>query len=92
MQESKDRKATAQKNESKERLSERKSEATSDETLSDLQETEKDSNSTDTGLDPGPSPDGMLDEPDEIKHAGRRSRSSEFNLQLNQFPNTQTKV
>ena len=51
-------------------LAERKSEATSDETLSDLQETEKDSNSTDTGLDPGPSPDGMFDEPDEVKDAG----------------------
>lgn len=50
-------------------LAERKSEATSDETLSDLEETE-DSSSTDTGLDPGPSPDGALDEPDEIKDAG----------------------
>jgi len=51
-------------------LTERKSEATSDETLSDLEETETDSSSTDTGLDPGPAPDGMLDEPDEIKDAG----------------------
>jgi len=51
-------------------LTERKSEATSDETLSDLEETETDSSSTDTGLDPGPLPDGMLDEPDEIKDAG----------------------
>lgn len=70
MQESKDRKATAHKNESKDMLSERESEAASDETLNDLEETEKDSNSTDTGLDPGPSPDGMLDQPDEIKDAG----------------------
>ena len=48
----------------------RLSEATSDETVSDLEETETDSSSTDTGLDPGPSPDGLLDEPDEIKDAG----------------------
>ncbi|MFN2515242.1 MAG: hypothetical protein ABR556_03415 [Pyrinomonadaceae bacterium] len=53
----------------KERLEERKSDATSHETLSDLEET-GDSSSTDNGLDPGPSPDGMLDESDEIKDAG----------------------
>ena len=64
------RELNAQKDEGKELLAERKSEATSDETLSDLQETEKDSNSTETGLDPGPSPDGMFDEQDEIKDAG----------------------
>lgn len=51
-------------------LAGRKSEATSDETLHDLEETETDPSSSDTGLDPGPSPDGMLDEPDEIKDAG----------------------
>ncbi|MDQ6651483.1 MAG: hypothetical protein M3Y84_01935, partial [Acidobacteriota bacterium] len=51
-------------------MEERKSEATSDETLSDIEETEEDSSSTDTGLDPGPSPDGVLDEPDELKDAG----------------------
>ena len=38
------------KEESKELLRERKSEATSDETLNDLEEIEKDSNSTDIGL------------------------------------------
>ena len=54
----------------KERLDERKSEATSDKTVSDLDETETVSSSGDAGLDPGPSPDGMLDEPDEIKDAG----------------------
>jgi hypothetical protein len=54
----------------KARLNERKSEATSDKTLSDLEETETDSSSIDTGLNPGPSPDGMLDQPDEIKDAG----------------------
>jgi len=51
----------------KERLDERQSEATSDETLNDLEEAETDVSSTDTDLDPGPSPDGMLNEPDEIK-------------------------
>jgi hypothetical protein len=67
MQDSKGRDPAQEK---EKELAERKSEATSDETLKDLQETEKDSNSTDTGLDPGPSPDGMFDEPDEIKDAG----------------------
>ena len=52
------------------KLEERKSEATSDKTLSDLEQTETDSSSTDTGLDPGPSPDGMLDQPDKINDAG----------------------
>jgi hypothetical protein len=48
----------------------RLSEATSDKTLSDLEESETDSSENDSGLDPGPSPDGLLDEPDEIKDAG----------------------
>jgi hypothetical protein len=53
------------------KLEERKSEATSDKTLSELEETETVSSSTDTdGFDPGPSPDGALDERDEIKDAG----------------------
>jgi hypothetical protein len=66
----------AQKTESNEKpnerkaLDERKSEATSAETLSDLQETESESGSEDSERDPGPSPDGLLDEPDEIKDAG----------------------
>ena len=64
------RKFNARKDDSEALLDERKSEATSDKTLSDLEQTETDSSSTDTGLDPGPSPDGMLDEPDEIKDAG----------------------
>lgn len=51
-------------------LEDRLSEATSDKTLSDLEETETESSATDTALDPGPSPDGILDEPDEIKDAG----------------------
>ena len=60
----------ARKDDSEALLGERKSEATSDKTLSDLEETETDSSSIDTGLNPGPSPDGMLDQPDEIKDAG----------------------
>ena len=60
----------ARKDDSKALLDERKSEATSDKTLRDLEETETGSSSTDTGFDSGPSPDGMLDEPDEVKDAG----------------------
>ena len=52
------------------KLAERKSEATSDETLSDLEETESDSDTTDRKLNPGPAPDGLVDEPDDIKDAG----------------------
>jgi hypothetical protein len=51
-------------------LKDRLSEATSNETLSDLEETESETGSTKTELDPGPSPDGLLDEPNEIKDAG----------------------
>jgi hypothetical protein len=51
-------------------LDERKSEATSDETLSDLEDSETDSGSSSIKSDPGPSPDGALDESDEIKDAG----------------------
>ena len=64
------RKFNARKDDSEALLDERKSEATSDKTLSDLEQTETDSSSTDSSLDPGPSPDGMLDQPDEIKDAG----------------------
>jgi hypothetical protein len=51
-------------------LEKRKSEATSDETLSDIEETEEDAGSESFVHDPGPSPDGLFDEPDEIKDAG----------------------
>jgi hypothetical protein len=51
-------------------IEERKSEATSDETLSEIEETESESGSTSPAHDPGPSPDGLLDEPDELKDAG----------------------
>jgi len=65
------RELNARKDDSETLLDERKSEATSDKTLSDLEETETNSSSTDAGgFDPGPSPDGALDEPDEIKDAG----------------------
>jgi hypothetical protein len=47
-------------------LSDRRADATSDEVVSDLPDT------TNTGKDndPGPSPDGALDETDETKDAG----------------------
>jgi hypothetical protein len=65
------RELNAQKDDSEALLDQRKSEATSDKTLRDLEENETDSSSTDTGgFDPGPSPDGALDESDEIKDAG----------------------
>ena len=51
-------------------VADRKSEATSDETLSDVEETENDASTTNSGSDPGPSPDGRLDEADELKDAG----------------------
>jgi hypothetical protein len=64
------KRAVERKRDAGKELAERKSEATSNETLSDLEETETAPSSTDTGLDPGPSPDGLLDEPDETKDAG----------------------
>jgi hypothetical protein len=70
MQDAKGKEAGGLKVGEKQELKERKSEATSDETVSDLEETETDSSSTDTGLDPGPSPDGLLDERDEVKDGG----------------------
>jgi hypothetical protein len=59
-----------EKDKSEKGLDERKSEATSDETLSDIEETEQDSSLENPRDDVGPSPDGLLDEPDEIKDAG----------------------
>lgn len=50
-------------------LEQRKSDATSDETVSDVEESEKNTSSSDD-RDPGPSPDGRLDESDELKDAG----------------------
>jgi hypothetical protein len=51
-------------------FNERQSEATSDETVSDLEETKESSSSASANSDPGPSPDGALDEGDEINDAG----------------------
>ena len=51
-------------------LEDRLSEATSEKTLSDIEETEQDSSLENPRDDIGPSPDGLLDEPDEIKDAG----------------------
>ncbi len=46
------------------------SDATSKETLSDIEDNEGSVGSGSSGSDPGPSPDGALDESDEIKDAG----------------------
>jgi hypothetical protein len=51
-------------------LKDRLSDATSDETLSEIEETESELDSNTVELDPGPSPDGLLDEPDKLKDAG----------------------
>lgn len=48
-------------------LEQRKSDATSDETLSDAEETGQEKTSANGA--PGPSPDGRLDEPNELKDA-----------------------
>jgi hypothetical protein len=62
--------AEREKDKSEKELDERKSEATSNKTLSDIEETEQDSTLENPREDPGPSPDGLLDEPDETKDAG----------------------
>ena len=56
--------------ESEDKLADRKSEATNDATLSEIEESEKDAPSSDTNTDRGPSPDGRLDESEELKDAG----------------------
>jgi hypothetical protein len=65
-----DSKVAKDNNAKGQRLAERKSEATSDETLSDIEEDAKSTPSSGTPADPGPSPDGRLDESDELKDAG----------------------
>lgn len=52
------------------KLDKRKAAATNDETLSDIEQSDTTSTSRDSELDPGPSPDGALDERDEVKDAG----------------------
>jgi hypothetical protein len=63
-------KATGRDSSSKQEKSEPDSEATSKETLSDLEENETGVKSGSSKPDPGPSPDGALDESDEFKDAG----------------------
>ena len=70
MQESTGRESAKKENDSEQDAAGADSEATSKERLSDLEETEEDIGSTSSELDPGPSPDGLLDEPDEIQDAG----------------------
>lgn len=60
---------SAQKDARDELLDERKSDATSDETVSDLRQSEKDSSSVSSRRGEGPSPDGAVDESDELKDA-----------------------
>ena len=67
MQEPKEKDGT-QREEKK--LDERKSEATNAETLKEIEESETSPSSRGRGRDPGPSPDGAIDEPDEVKDAG----------------------
>jgi hypothetical protein len=62
-----------QSNDSKNDAARPDSEATSKETLEDLEQTEKISDSTSETADDAsnvPSPDGLLDEPGELKDAG----------------------
>lgn len=54
----------------KDALEQRKSDATSDETVDDVEKTENDAGSSGSEGVPGPSPDGRLDEADELKDAG----------------------
>ena len=51
-------------------VTESDSEATSKELLSDVEDAEKDTGSSSSEVDPGPSPDGAFDESDESKDAG----------------------
>jgi len=51
-------------------LKERRSAATSDEMVSDLEDIKESSNEVSGNPDSGPSPDGALDESEEIKDAG----------------------
>ena len=59
-----------QPNEGKKDSAIQDSDATSKETLSEIQEREKQSGSDSGESNPGPSPNGALDEPGEIKDAG----------------------
>ncbi len=69
MPDSNEGKTVGKENDNRKNLDDRMSEATSDETLSEIEDSEKATSSSDTGRDPGPSPDGSLDESDELKNA-----------------------
>ena len=69
MQEGNKGNSPAGKREDDEALNEQHSEATSDETLGDVRENEK-SDRAASSEESGPSPDGQLDETDEVKDAG----------------------
>lgn len=69
MQESTGRDSSKEENDSEQGARGADSGATSKETLSDLEEKEGNVESSSSKLDPGPSPDGMLDESDEIRDA-----------------------
>ena len=62
--------SSKKEDEGREGASEVDSEATSKETLGDLEETEAAVDSGSSKPDPGPSPDGAIDESSEIKDAG----------------------
>ena len=70
MQESSGRESSKKENDSEQDSAGADSEATSKEKLSDLEENREDVGSGSSKPDPGPSPDGALDQSDEIKDAG----------------------
>jgi hypothetical protein len=61
--------SSTRKSDTKTSLTDRDDEATSKETVKDLEETTTEVPSEETVQDPGPSPDGSLDESDELKSA-----------------------
>ena len=70
MEELRGSESSEQKNDSEQGTTAKEPEATSAETVSDLEENEAGVGSTTSEPDPGPSPDGAVDESDEIKDAG----------------------
>ena len=70
MEESRGSKTSEQNKDSEQGTTAKEPEATSAETVSDLEENESSVGSATSNPDPGPSPDGAVDESDEIKDAG----------------------
>lgn len=70
MEESRGSESSEQETDSEQGATAKGPEATSAETVSDLEEKESGIGSSTSGPDPGPSPDGAVDESDEIKDAG----------------------